>query len=67
VALSKDGKSAIIHLERIVIWRSDKPDDDGEALLAGAGDKIFRVNREDAQDCASLVTDRKELAELRHK
>jgi hypothetical protein len=49
VALSKDGKSAIIHLERIVMWRKDKPDDAG-ALLAGADDQIFRLDREDAQD-----------------
>jgi hypothetical protein len=67
VALSKDGKSAIIHLERIVMWRNDKPDDDGEAPLAGADDKIIRLDREDAQGCASFVTGSKELAELRHK
>jgi hypothetical protein len=64
VALSKDGKSAIIRLERIVVWQTNKPDDDGEALLAGAADKIFRLDRVDAQECAALVTDRKELATL---
>jgi hypothetical protein len=43
VALSKDDKSAIIRLARITIWQRNKPDDEaGDALLAGASDKIFR-------------------------
>ncbi|MGY4473178.1 hypothetical protein [Bradyrhizobium sp. USDA 3364] len=68
VALSKDDKSAIARLGRIRVWNRNKPDDDAEeALLAGADDKIFRVDRVDASECAELVTDRKELAALRHK
>ena len=68
VALSKDDKSAIVRLERVRVWQNNKPDDDAEqSLVAGADDKIFRVDRADNGDCASLVTDRKELAALRHK
>jgi len=68
VALSKDDKSAIIRLERIRIWQNNKPDDEAEdSLVAGADDKIFRVDRVDVRECESLVTDRKELAALRHK
>jgi len=68
VALSKDDKSAIIRLERITIWQRNKPDDEaGDALLAGADDKVFRLDRADMRDCASLVTDRKALAAIRHK
>ena len=68
VALSKDDKSAIVRLERITVWRRNKPDDDAaDALHAGADDKIFRLDRADAGECAELVTDRKELAALRHK
>src|SRR5882757_9030323 len=68
VALSKDDKSAVIRLERITIWQRNKPDDEaGDALLAGADDKIFRLDRTDSQDCAALVADRKELAAIRHK
>jgi hypothetical protein len=68
VALSKDDKAAIIRLERVRIWQNNKPDDEaGESLVAGADDKIFRLDRTDAGECASLVTDRKELAALRHK
>ncbi len=68
VALSKDDKSAIIRLERIRIWQNNKPDEEAEdSLVAGADDKIFRLDRTDTGDCASLVTDRKELAALRHK
>src|SRR6266850_289436 len=33
---------------------------------AGADDKIFRLDRIDTRECASLVTDRKELATIRH-
>lgn len=68
VALSKDDRSAIVRLESIRVWQNNKPDDDAEkSLLAGADDKIFRLDRTDNADCASLVTDRKELAALRHK
>jgi len=68
VALSKDDKAAIIRLERVRIWQNNKPDDEaGDELVAGADDKIFRLDRADASECASLVTDRKILAALRHK
>lgn len=68
VALSNDDKSAIIRLESIRIWQNNKPDDEAEhALVAGADDKIFRLDRTTTTDCASLVTDRKELAAIRHK
>jgi hypothetical protein len=68
VALSRDDKSAIIRLERISVWQDNKPDADaGEALVAGADDRIFRLDRADAGECASLVADRTELAAQRHK
>ncbi|UWU95967.1 hypothetical protein [Bradyrhizobium sp. CB1015] len=68
VALSKDNKSAIVRLERVRVWQNNKPDDEAEhSLTAGADDKIFRLDRTDNSECASLVTDRKELAALRHK
>ncbi|MFB9266408.1 hypothetical protein ACFFWD_25170 [Bradyrhizobium erythrophlei] len=68
VALSRDDKSAIVRLQKIVVWNRNKPDDEAsDALFAGADDRIFRVDRADASECAELVTDRKELAALRHK
>ncbi|OAF10903.1 hypothetical protein [Bradyrhizobium neotropicale] len=68
VALSKDDKSAIVRLVQIRVWQNNKPDDEAEqSLVAGADDKIFRLDRADTGECASLVTDRKELAALRHK
>jgi hypothetical protein len=36
-------------------------------LVAGADDKIFRVDRTDLHERSGLVTGRKELAALRHK
>jgi hypothetical protein len=68
VAMSKDNKSAIVRLERITVWQNNKPDDDArDSLVAGADDRIFRLDRTDTRECASLVTDRKELAAIRHK
>lgn len=68
VALSKDDKSAIVRLARIRIWQNNKPDDDAEeSLVSGADDRIFRLDRTDNGECASLVAERKELAALRHK
>jgi hypothetical protein len=68
VALSQDDKSAIVRLERVRVWQNNKPDDEAEhSLTGGADDKIFRLDRTDNSECASLVTDRKELAALRSK
>lgn len=68
VALSKENKSAIVRLARVRVWQNNKPDDEAErSLVAGADDGIFRLDRTDTSECASLVTDRKELAALRHK
>jgi len=68
VALSKDDKSAIIRLERIRIWQNNKPDDEAEdSLVAGADDKIFRLDRADTPECASLVTERKKITSIRQK
>ena len=48
----KDDKSALIRLERIRIWERNKPDDDASNdLVAGADDKIFRVDRADLHEC----------------
>jgi hypothetical protein len=67
VALSKDDKSAIVRLERITVWQRNKPDDDARDALLGADDKMFRLDRAATDQCAALVTDRKELAALRHR
>jgi hypothetical protein len=68
IGLTKDYKAALIRLERIRIWRNNKPDDDASnSLVAGADDKIFRLDRAGLEECRSLVTDRKELAAMRRK
>jgi hypothetical protein len=68
IALTKDYNATLIRLERIRIWRNDKPDDEAsDSLVAGADDKIFRLDRASLDECHSLVTDRKELAEMRRK
>ena len=68
VALAKDDKSTLVQLERIRIWHNNRMDEESDDWLeAGADDKSFRLDRTDNADCASLVTNRKELAALRHK
>jgi hypothetical protein len=68
VSLAKDDKSVIVKLERIRIWKDRNYDEDAaQDLVAGADDKSFRLDRTTLKDCESLVTDRKELAAIRHK
>jgi hypothetical protein len=68
IGLTKDYKGTLIRLDRIRIWRNNKPDDDAsDALVAGADDKIFRLDRAELEECRSLVIDRKELAEMRRQ
>jgi hypothetical protein len=68
VALADSDKSVILRLEQIRIWDAKKPDPDaGQSLQGGADDRVFRLDRVDAENCASLVADRKELAAMRHK
>jgi hypothetical protein len=68
VALSSDDKSAIVHVERVRIWkhRGGNPED-GDDLVAGADDRSFRLERADVRECATLANDRKELAALRRQ
>jgi hypothetical protein len=64
----KDDKSAVVRLERIMLWQRNKPDDGpSNELEAGTDDRIFRVERADLRECAEVVTDHQELAALRHK
>jgi len=63
----KDDKSAILRMERIRVWDRKRPDEDASDALLGTDDKTFRLDRADLRNCAELVTDRKELAALRHR
>jgi hypothetical protein len=67
IALSKDKKSAIVHLEVIGIWDRKHPDRDEDMLQGSGDDKVFRVDRVDNSECAELLTDHKELASLQSK
>ena len=66
IAMNKDDKSVLVRLERVRIWRHNKPDEDAsDALVAGKDDAIFRLDRAPLEECRTLVTDRKELASMR--
>jgi hypothetical protein len=68
INLAQDNASVIVKLEAIRIWKGKDNDDDAATeLKAGADDKVFRLDRANVNDCASLATNRKELAAMRHK
>lgn len=66
IAMGRDDKSVMVRLERIRIWQNNKADESaGGELTSGKDDAIFRLDRADTDECASLITDRKELAAMR--
>jgi hypothetical protein len=69
VTLANNDQSVIVKLpDRIRIWKGKDPDEAAvRALMAGADDKIFRLDRTSVSDCAAFAYDRKELAAMRHK
>jgi hypothetical protein len=68
IDVSKDNRAAIVSLERVRVWRNNKPDEEASySLDAGQDDHVFRLERVDNRQCSSLVTDRAELAAMRKK
>lgn len=68
IDVSKDNHAAIVSLERVRVWRNNKPDEEASySLDAGQDDHVFRLERVDNRQCSSLVTDRAELAAMRKK
>ena len=68
ITLAQDNASVLVKLEAIRIWKGKDNDDDAATeLKAGADDKVFRLDRTNVGDCASLAMNRKELAAMRHK
>jgi len=65
VELTKENKTTLVRLDRIRIWRNNKPEEEGLDLSGGADDRIFRLDRASLNQCKTLVTDRKELAAMR--
>jgi hypothetical protein len=65
---NKDGSVIVKLPERIRIWKGKDPDEAAmSALMAGADDKVFRLDRAEPSQCTALAYDRKELAAMRHK
>jgi hypothetical protein len=67
IAMAKDNKSAIVHLEIIAVQDRKHPKRDGLTIEGGTDDKDFRVDRVDNAECAELLPGKKELASLQHK
>lgn len=67
IAMAKDSKSAIVHLEVIGVYDRKHPKRDPITLEGGADDKLFRLDRVDNSECAELMPGRKEVASLQRK
>jgi len=67
VEMGKTDNAVLVRLERVRIWRNNKPDEEGLSLSGGADDRVFRLDRAPLETCRSLVTDRKELTAMRSK
>jgi hypothetical protein len=67
IELAHADKSTLLRLDSIRIWQNNKPEEEGFDLTGGADDRVFRLDRALFDECRALVTDRKELAAMRHK
>jgi hypothetical protein len=67
LSLAEADKAVMLRLSQIAMWNMKKPNAEPLTLQAGTDDGVFRLDRVDAEQCASLVPDKDELAELRRK
>jgi hypothetical protein len=65
IAMSKDNKSAILHLNSIGVTDRAHPERDPVTLEGGRDDKVLRLDRVDIGECAELMDGHKEVASLR--
>ena len=65
IAMSKDNKSAIVHLDVIGVWDRAHPKRDAITLEGAGDDKVFRIDRVDISECAELMEGHKVVASLR--
>jgi hypothetical protein len=67
IAISRNTKTAIVHLDSIGVWDRKNPDGDAITLESGADDKVFRLDRVDISACAELTDGHKEVASLQRQ
>jgi hypothetical protein len=67
VGMSEDNKSAIVHLDVIGVYDRKHPKRDPISLEGGADDKLFRLDRVDASECAELMPGHKEVASVQRE
>lgn len=67
IAMSKDNKSAIVHLDVIGVWDRAHPKREPVTLDGGRDDKVLRLDRVDISECAELMDGHKEVASLQRK
>lgn len=66
IAVATDSKAIIVKLDSIAVWRADDPQDESAQfeLKGGVDDRMFRLERVDAEQCKSLTKDSDEVATL---
>ncbi len=67
IAMAKDNKSAIVHLEVIGVYDRKHPKREPITLGGGVHAEVFRLDRVDISECAELLPGRKEVASLQRK
>lgn len=66
IALAPDAKAIVVKLDDVWVWLADKPQDESAPFdfKSGSDDRIFRLDRVDAEECKSLMNDNDEVAAL---
>ena len=66
IALAPDAKAIIVKLDDVGVWLADKPQDESAQFdfKSGPDDRVFRLDRVDAEQCKSLMNDSDEVAAL---
>ena len=67
IAMAKDNKSAIVHLEVIGVYDRKHPKREPITLGGSVHAEVFRLDRVDISECAELLPGRKEVASLQRK
>ena len=65
IEMGKDDSSTLVRLDRVKIWKNNKPEEERLELNGGADDRVFRLDRVGLEMCRPLVQDRAELAAMR--
>jgi hypothetical protein len=65
VEMARDDEAVLVKIDRVRIWRPGNDDDNDESRSLGGGDdRVFRLDRANASECANLVDDKADRAAM---